>query len=156
MKKIDYKLYEKPSDFIRFKVGENRVVIVSAGGMSKKHGMKTATSYIPMGDCTETPDCPQCLKGNEAKLKWSWIVFIPTTRSVRVMDVGPSIGNAICLQAQERGIDPLFHEVLIHREGNGISTKYETSIGQAVKLSEDDLKFITPAKTFLVKKYFGG
>lgn len=152
--KIDYQKYEKPSDFVRFPVGQTRLVIVSNGGMVKKHGMKTAKSYVPLGDCTETPDCKFCLQGNEPKQKWIWIVFNPKDRQVKVLDVGPMIGDAICKQAQEKGVDPNGYEVVIDRTGTMRSTQYTTTIGSKFALTDKDLAFIKPAKKFLVKKYF--
>lgn len=154
MKRIDYKTYTKPSDFVRFLAGETKLVIVSGGGMVKKHGMKTAKGYIPLGDCTETPECEFCLKGNEPKLKWVWIVFNQKDRQVKVLDVGPMIGDAICKEAQEKGIDPNGYEVIINRSGTGRSTSYITNLGVKVTLTPTDLAFIEPAKKFLVKKYF--
>ncbi len=154
MHKIDYKTYTKPSDFVRFLDGETKLVIVSGGGMVKKHGMKTAHGYVPMGDCTETPECPQCLKGNEPKQKWIWIVFNQKDRQVRVLDVGPMIGDAICKQAQEKGIDPNGYEVIINRSGTGRTTQYITNLSAKITLTSADTAFIEPAKRFLIKKYF--
>lgn len=154
MHKIDYKTYTKPSDFVRFLAGETKLVIVSGGGMVKKHGMKTAKGYIPLGDCTERPDCEFCLKGNEPKLKWIWIVFNQKDRQVKILDVGPMIGDAICKQAQEKGIDPNGYEIIINRVGTGRTTQYTTNIGAKIDLNPADLAFIEPAKNFLIKKYF--
>jgi len=154
MHKIDYKTYTKPSDFVRFLEGETRLVIVSGGGMVKKHGMKTAKGYVPLGDCTETPDCKFCLQGNEPKLKWIWIAFLPKERQVKVLDVGPMIGDAICKEAREKGIDPNGYEVIINRTGTGRNTQYVTNLGAKVTPTPADLAFIEPSKKFLIKKYF--
>lgn len=152
--KIDYKTYEKPSDFIKFKIGENKIIILSNGGMVKKHGMMTGRGYVPMGDCTETLDCPQCLKGNEPKQKWIWIAYLPLTRQVKVLDVGPQIGNSICEQVQKMQIDPIGYEIIINRIGLGRDSQYTTVLGSKVQLTEKDKLFIEPTKKFLVKKYF--
>ena len=153
--KINYSTYKTPTDFVKFEQGANKVIIVSGGGMSKKHGMKTARSYVPMGDCTEQPDCPQCLKGNEAKLKWMWIAFMPKERQVRILDVGKTIGDSICKIAQEKELEDLTgYEFIINRVGIGMNTKYEVSFSAKVNLSDTDSSFIEPFKKFLVKKYF--
>lgn len=153
MKRIDYQNYKKPTDFIRFLPGVTKLVIVSNGYLQKKHGMKTANGYIPLPDCTETPDCPQCLKGNEPKQKWTWIVFVPSERKVGILDAGAMIGDSICKQAQKSG-DPLMKEVTINKEGEGLRTKYTAVVGAIVKLNPTDEAFIEPAKSFLVSKYF--
>lgn len=153
--KINYASYKTPSDFVKFGQGDNKVIIVSGGGMTKKHGMKTARGYIPMGDCTEQPDCPQCLKGNEPKTKWVWIAYLPTEHQVKLLDVGKTIGDSICKIAQEKKLEDLTgYEFNIVREGTMLNTKYEVLFISKATLSDDETKFIAPFKTFLVKKYF--
>ena len=117
MKKIDYKTYQKPSDFAHFNAGETVVRIVSSGGLVKKHGMRTTRGYVPMGDCTETPDCKQCLAGNEPKLKWIWICFVRATKEVKILEVGPMLGDKICKLAQTRKQDPQEFDLVIKRTG---------------------------------------
>ena len=39
MKKIDLKTYTKPTDFVKFPIGETKVILVSEGGMVKKRGI---------------------------------------------------------------------------------------------------------------------
>jgi hypothetical protein len=149
IKKIDLSTYTKPSDFVKFPIGETKIILLSEGGMVKKHGMKTATSYIPMGDCTELPDCPQCLKGNEPKQKWMWIAYID--KQVKVLDVGPMIGDGICQSLQENGLKESNNACFtIKREGLQRSTKYEVKYtGQNL-----DKLNIEASKKLLVKKYF--
>lgn len=149
MKKIDLKTYTKPSDFVKFQVGETKVILVSEGGIFKKHGMKTATSYIPLGTCTEKPDCEFCLKGNEPKTKWMWVAYV--NNEVKVLDVGPMIGDGICQSAQEHGLSEFNNAMFsIVRVGTQRNTKYEVKyIGQnTAKLDTEN------AKKLLVKKYF--
>ena len=155
MHKINYASYKTPSDFVRFEQGDNKVIIISGGGMVKKHGMMTARGYVPMGDCTEKPDCPQCLKGNEAKLKWIWIAYLPTDKQVRVLDVGKSIGDAICKIAQEKGLEDLTgYQFNIIRTGINKETKYQVVFVSKVNLSDEEVAFIEPYKKFLINKYF--
>lgn len=149
IKKIDLNTYTKPSDFVKFPIGDTKVVLLSEGGMVKKHGMKTATSYIPMGDCTEQPDCPQCLKGNEPKLKWMWIAYVDN--QVKVLDVGPMVGDGICKQLQEKGLKESTNACFtINRVGVQRSTKYTVKYtGQNTSKLETEA-----SKKLLVKKYF--
>jgi len=154
MHKIDYTNYKKPTDFTHFEQGDTILRIISSGGMVKKHGMKTASGYIPLGDCTETPDCEQCLKGNEPKLKWIWIAYIRKTKEVKILDVGAMIGDAICKMAQEHKKDPQEFDVVINRAGLGLRTKYKVSYLEGTKLTEDEIKQTTHPKQFLIKKYF--
>lgn len=154
MKKIDYSSYKKPSDYISFLEGDTKFVIVSNGYFIKRHGMKTANGYIPMPDCTELPTCPQCLKGNEPKQKWTWIVYSKIDQRVYILDAGPMIGNQICEMAQKGGYDPINREVTINKVGEKLRTKYFVKSMTPINLTADEQNFIKPAKDFLVKKYF--
>lgn len=149
IKKIDLSTYTKPSDFVRFPVGITKVILLSDGGMIKKHGMKTAKGYVPLSNCTETSDCEWCLKGNEAKQKWMWIAYVDN--QVKVLDVGPMIGDGICKELQEKGVKDFINSCFtIKRDGFGRNTKYEVSYtGQNTTKIESD-----SAKKLLVKKYF--
>lgn len=154
--KINYSSYKTPSDFMKFEQGINKIIIVSNGGMVKKHGMKTARGYVNLGDCTETPTCEFCLKGNEAKLKWMWIIYLAKDRQVRLLDVGKMIGDAICKVAQTKGLEDLTgYEFTINKNGAGLRTEYQVSPEiTKIQLSDADMAFIEPSKKFLVKKYF--
>lgn len=154
MKKIDYSSYQKPSDFVRFPQGDTTIRILSSGGLVKKHGMKTANGFIPLGDCTEQPDCPQCLKGNEPKQKWVWICLVRKTNEVKILDVGPQIGDAICKIGQQREQDPQEYDLVIHRVGENRETKYTVKPGEVKPITEAETKMVSPMKQFLIKKYF--
>lgn len=149
MKKIDLKTYTKPTDFVRFPEGDTKVILVSEGGIFKKHGMKTATSYVPLGTCTEKPDCEWCLKGNEPKIKWMWVAYVGG--EVKVLDVGPMVGDGICTQAQENNLTEFTGSIfLISKKGTQRNTKYTVRyVGQnSEKLDTEN------AKKLMVKKYF--
>jgi len=154
MKKIEYKTYKKPTDFARFEQGNTTIHIVSSGGLVKKHGMRTGRGYIPMGDCTETPDCKQCLQGNVPKQKWMWIAYIKDTKEVKILDVGAMLGDAICKIAQEKNKDPQEFDIIVSKVGEGLRTKYTAEIGEIKSLTEQEIVQIKNAKQFLIKKYF--
>lgn len=154
MKKIDYMTYQKPSDFTRFAEGESVVRIISNGVLTKKHGMKTATGYIPLPDCTEKADCEQCLKGNEPKQKWTWICLVRKTGDVKILDVGAMVGDAICKIAQARKQDPQEYDLIITKTGQGLRTKYVVKAGPVSPLTAEEQKATSAMKQFLIKKYF--
>jgi len=156
MKKIDYNTYTKPTDFARFPLGDSVIRILSSGGMVKKHGMRTGTGYVPLGDCTEEADCEYCLKGNEPKQKWTWICLMRATKEVKILDVGPMLGDAICQIAQARKQDPQEFDLIINKAGSGLKTKYTVRPGEIKPLTEQEQKEIKAMKLFLIKKYFGG
>lgn len=154
MKKIDYTTYEKPSDFLRFKPGDTAIRIVSSGGMAKKHGLRTAAGYVPLGDCTERPDCKHCLQGNAPKTKWMWLAVNRTDNQVKLLDVGPMLGDAICKLAQERKQDPQEFDLIVNKVGEKLRTKYTVKVGEVKPLTPEELAGMKAAKAFLIKKYF--
>lgn len=152
MKAINYQNYIKPSDFLVFPEGESKIRIVSNGGIGKKHGMKTATGFIPLGECTETESCEFCMKGNEPKMKWMWIVYSYSQDDVKLLDTGPMVGDAICKIAQKRNQDPQEYDLIIKRVGQGRSSKYSVSMGDIKAFTVTSL--IKSKKQFLINKYF--
>lgn len=153
MRKIDYKLYTKPTDFLRFQDGETQIRIISSGGLVKKHGLRTSIGFVPLGECTETPECKHCLSGNEAKQKWIWIAYVRTTKEVKILDVGPMIGDTICKIAKEKG-DPQEYDLMITKKGIGLKIKYEVKALDPTPFTENEIKATLAGKKFLIKKYF--
>ncbi len=153
MKKIDYTTYKKPTDFAHFEQGDTTIRIISSGGMVKKHGMRSAGRFVPLGDCTETADCKQCLQGNEPKQKWIWIAYIRPTKEVKILDVGPMLGDAICKLAQERNKDPQDFDIVVNKVGDGLKSKYTARAVDGVAMTEDEIANTKHQKQFLIKKY---
>jgi hypothetical protein len=153
MKKIDYQHYEKPSDFAKFPEGNTVIRIVSSGVLTKKHGSRMGGRFVPLGECTETADCPFCKQGSEPKLKWSWIVYLPATKQLKVLEVGPQVGDQICVIAKQHG-DPQEYNLKVFKKGTGQSSQYAVTKGEPLKLLADEEEFIKQSKPFLIKKYF--
>lgn len=153
MKKIDYNTYQKPSDYVKFPQGDTTIRIISSGGLVKKHGLRMGGKYVPLGDCTETPECEQCLKGNEPKLKWVWIVYLREAKQVKILDCGSMLGDAICQLAKEKKLDPQEFDIIVTKTGTNLKTKYFAKIGKISKLTEDEQKPMKNMKLFLIKKY---
>lgn len=155
MQKINYAEYQKPSDYMKFEQGDNRIRIISEGFMGLQHGLRTARGWVNLGECTGK-DCEHCLKGNVPKRFWKWIVADRSIEEVRLLDAGIMIGDQICNIA--KGLQgQLKRDLIVNRVGNDRQTKY------TVKLAPDD-KPITPenierwkaAKTYIQVKYLGG
>lgn len=153
MRKIDYKTYKKPTDFAKFDQGDTTIRIISSGGMVKKHGLRMGGKYVPLGDCNETPDCEQCIKGNEAKLKWIWLVYMRATKEVKLLDVGAMLGDAICQLAQQRNQDPQEFDIVVNKRGEKLKSQYTARAIDGEALTEEELKKTKHVKQFLIKKY---
>lgn len=154
MKKIDYKSYQRPSDFAKFPQGQSTIRIVSSGGIAKKHGMRTATGYVPLGNCTEDANCKFCLQDNEPKIKWMWLCIFRPDNQVKLLDCGPMIGDAICKIAQNLNKDPQEYDLVITKAGEGLRTKYNVKLGKETPLTAEEIEKMKAAKVLLIKKYF--
>lgn len=153
MKKIDYTTYQKPTDFLKFQVGDNKIRIISDGLLARFHGSRMGGRYVPLGLCTETGDCPHCQGGNEPKRVWRWVAYDYANKEVKLLDAGPMIGDQICVIAGELKMDPTECDLIINKVGVGLKTKYVvTAVNIGTKGSE--FERFKPMKNFLVKKYF--
>lgn len=154
MKKIEYKNYKKPSDFIKFEQGDNKIRIISDGLLARFHGTRMRGAYVPLGLCTEDGNCQHCKGGNEPKRVWRWIALDYANKEVKLLDAGPMIGNQICDLAALSG-DPQEYDLLINRQGQKLTTKYEVKKApESLVLKPEAIERMRPMKTFLIKKYF--
>jgi len=136
MKTIDYTTYRKPSDYQSFKQGDTTIRIISEGYIGLQHGMRTSVRWVNLGLCTELDTCEHCLKGNEPKRFWKWIVVDRATSEVKLRDAGVMLGDQICQIIQKNNGDTKY-DIIVHREGEKLKTKY------TARKSEKDLP-ITP------------
>ena len=154
MEKIDYLNYKRPSDFLKFEPGKTTIRIVSSGGLSKKHGMKTARGYIPMGECTGS-GCEQCQKGSEPKLKFTWVCLDRTNSKVGILESGPQLGNQICELAKSLQKDPREFDLVVLRSGTGKDSSYKvTKAVQNSELTPEESAKVAAEKPYLIRKYF--
>jgi len=158
MEKIDYKTYKKPTDFISFEQGDNRIRILSNGGMYLRHSMKTARGFIPLGEC-QGEGCEHCnnpkLKDPTPKKVWVWIALNRDTGVVGVLETGVTIGDAICEMAKELSQDPQEYDIIINRQGSKLSTKYKvTKAAESEDLTEKEEKRVKANRQYLISKHF--
>ena len=153
MKKIDYETYVKPSAFYRIKTGENRLRIVSSGILCYEHGLATGKGYIPMGICTEDSRCEQCAKGNEPKLRYKWLVYDFSVKQVKVLAVGPKIGDEICMigKAEAR----MSFEILINRKGIGRQSRYDVSSVKSTPIDAQSAQLTKSKHEYMTRRFLG-
>lgn len=151
--KILYSEYEKPTDYLRFTDEQTKIHIVSSGAFVKKHSLRSASGFVPLGICDETAQCKHCLSGNEPKLKYTWVVYLPEKKYVKILETGNMIGDQICKIAKSKNIDPQEYEFTIIKKGSGLGTKYKVTLDQKKELTKEEVDFIAPTKRFLINKY---
>lgn len=154
MRKINYQTYTKPSHFVKFKQGDTRVIIVSEGVMTWEHGLISGGKFIPLGPCTETIDCEQCKKGNDPKLRYKWIVYLPEIDEVRVLSVGSQIGDEVCVIGKQISQESKSFEVIVTRKGEGLKTRYKViRVEERSPIDQQTAVFIKQSRDYLFKKY---
>lgn len=152
MKKIDYSNYQKPSDFVKLQVGDNRIRIVSDGITCYEHGMVSGSRYVPLGICSQTAACEQCQKGNQPKLRYKWIVYLPEIGETRLLSVGPQIGDEICCLATKG--DPRAYDIIINRNGVGKQSRYKVSKAKdSQPIEKEIIRKITQTRDYLVMRH---
>lgn len=152
MRTIDYQTYQRPTHFLKLEQGDNRVRIVSKGVICYEHGLVLSNGkYIPMGVCTEDSKCPQCKKGNVAKLRYKWVVYSPKTGDMKVLAVGIQVGDEICVIGKQD--ERLSFEVIIHRTGIGKKTQYKVKRVPPTKVDEETAVIIKENSDYLFSKY---
>lgn len=161
MRKINYKTYTKPSHFVKFDQGDTRVLIISDGVLIWEHGIMSGGKFVPLGSCTETIDCEQCKKGNNPKLRYKWIVYLPEIDEVRVLSVGSQIGDEVCVigkliskENEKSGKENKSFEVIVTRKGEGLKTRYRVRRAEERSLIDQQTAvFIKQSRDYLFKKY---
>lgn len=155
MQKINYAEYQKPSDYMKFDQGDNRIRIISEGFMGLQHGLRTARGWVNLGECTGK-DCEHCLKSNVPKRFWKWIVVDRLNEEVRLLDAGIMIGDQICNIAKKLEGQITKHDLIVNRIGNDRQTKYTVrQAPESQPISQDNIERWKAAKTYIQVKYLG-
>lgn len=149
-KKINYQKYEKPSEFLRLRQGDNIIRILSDGFIVKKHEFRTNGKFVS-AEC-QGQGCTMCASGNDYKNKFGWIVLDREMREVKYMQVGITVGDAIAKIGRNQDLTKI--DVIITRKGTGKSTSYQVSAKQDSKeLVDSEKKIVREAYPYLTRKY---
>lgn len=156
MQRINYSTYQKPSDYMKFEQGDNRIRVISEGYMGLQHGLRTSRGWVNLGECTGK-GCENCGKGNVPKRYWKWIVANRKLDQAKLLDAGIMIGDAICEIAKKldaAGEKLTAHDIIVNRVGTERSTKY--AIRQAPDdqpITREQLEKWTTEKVYIQTKY---
>ncbi len=151
-KKIDYKTYKAPSDFISFSEGETVIRILSDGYLVKKHEYRTGTVFRSMR-CKEKKDCELCIKGYEPKNKWIWIVLDRTNKRCGILETGKMLGNQISFIGKKLG-NPQEYDIIIRANGKNLERNYVTSKKPtSEELKPEEKEVISKSLSYLFNKY---
>ena len=155
MKRINYEDYKRQSDYLTFGQGDNVVRLVSDGFYGIVYKMKTKNALIKW---TNWEDIPEQYRDNvEGAERWTWVAINRSTGQVGVMEVGATIGDELILKIQEKKLDPLRTDFLIHRKGEGFKTEYTIAVAPETKpFTDKEKQLIQSRRIYLLKKYIDG
>lgn len=151
MRKIEYRTYKRPSNFVKLEQGDNRVKVVSEGYIGFEHVTVIDKKFIPLGPCTQSSKCEFCKKKNEPRLRYKWVVYLPETQEIKILAVGVEIGDEICQIASL--LNKITFEVIINKVGSGKQSKYSVKKVESTEVDASTLVLIKQGSDYLKMRY---
>jgi len=145
-----------PSNFMKLKVGENRIRIASQTFHFKKHGFKSEGKYS--SKICQGEGCPYCLQGNEPKNRYAWTVIDREDGQVKILEVGWQIYGQLLAYAKDEDYGELTgYDIKIKRTGEGLETEYSVVASpKKSEITDEEKQAIIDAKIDLEKVFSAG
>jgi hypothetical protein len=160
MEKINYKVYKKPTDFLKLAQGDNVIRIVSDGFIATVYGMRTGDRWVRFGESIpdktlQTAKEKGYTDSIKAARRWVWIGLNRASGHIGILEVGPTVGDTICQIAQEKECDPKDIDLLVKKDGEGFNTKYQiSSMKESKPIPKTLADKIESEKRYLLNKYY--
>lgn len=123
LSKIEGK-FEKPSKYIRFKVGDNRIRILSEPYQYYVVGKKTARGFVRVV-LEDGVEVPEFLRDVEPKLTFGFVIFDHTTEHFKVLECGPMLGvQLVELVRQKWPEEYKALDIIVNAVGEQLNRKY--------------------------------
>lgn len=121
--KINLDNYVKPSKFLKWQPGDNRVRVLTDGYIYRVVGKKTARGFVRaiVGD----GEIPEFLKDAEPKLTYGFVVYSFDTGHFHVVETGPTLGDMLVKLLQQMP-DKQYQtkDIIVHKTGEKLETTY--------------------------------
>lgn len=153
MKEVNPDTFEKTSDFLDKKVGQNYFRFLTNPFSGNFHEMNTATGFKSI-EC-KGANCDMCAKSKYAPIKkYTWIAIDRVNKKVGILKLSKGLAEKIIL-AQKAIEDGRNKDIEITRMGTKKEdTKYTFKILDIDKpLSVEENQIIADSKPLLMKKY---
>ena len=147
--KINYETYEKPSDFMTFKQGDNAIRIVSDGFITRKHQFRTGGRFVSM-DCVGS-NCDQCKAGVDTKIRYVWIILDKDANKVKVLECGRTLGHDITILGKREDIRTF--DLIVTRRGADKTTTYKVKRGEGGILPPEEKQLVMEYLPKLQEQY---
>lgn len=153
--KIDLDKYEKPSKFIKWKQGDNRIRVLSEPYMYQVVGKRTAKGFVRqiLEDGVEVPDF---LKDATPKLTYGFIVFNHEDAHFHIIETGIMLGDQLTKLIQEKYPEEYkAFDIIVNVKGENLKREYTCKYAKdAVQLPKGVSK--DSAGYRFIRSYFEG
>lgn len=122
--KINLATYVKPSKFLKWQQGENRVRILTEGVIYNVLGKKTAKGFVRaiVGD----GNIPEFLKDADPKLTYGFVAYSHDTGHFHVLETGPRLGDMLVKLLQQKPDEEYkTTDIIVTKRGEKLETVYE-------------------------------
>lgn len=125
--KVDLSKYEKPSKFIKWKQGDNRIRVLTEPYMYQVVGKRTANGFVRqiLEDGVEIRDF---LKDVPPKLTYGFVVFNHETEHFHVIETGIMLGDSLTKLVQEKYPEEYkAFDIIVNVKGEKLKREYTVS-----------------------------
>lgn len=120
--KIDLEKYVKPSKFLKFEQGDNRIRVLGEPYLYQVVGKRTANGFV-RHILEEGVEIPKFLDDATPKTTWGFVIYSHDTGHYHVIESGPMLGDALTMLLKEK-IDFKAHDIIVNKTGEMLKTKY--------------------------------
>lgn len=122
--RIDLSKYEKPSRFIKWKQGDNRVRVVTEPYMYQVVGKRTANGFVRQV-LEDGVEVAEFLKDATPKLTYGFVVFSFETEHFQVIETGVMLGHALTELVKSKYPEEYkTQDIIIKVSGEKLKRKY--------------------------------
>lgn len=144
--KIDLTKYEKPSKFIAWSQGDNRIRVLTEPYMYQVVGKRTANGYVRhvLEDGIEVPEF---LKDVAPKLTYGFVVFDHDDGHFHIIETGPMLGHSLTELVKSKYPEEYkAFDIIVNVTGEKLKRQYKCSYAKDTKplpqgVSKDSAEF---------------
>lgn len=124
--------FEKPTKFIKFHAGDNRIRILSEPYQYYVLGKRTANGYI-QHVVEDGVEVPEFFQGVEPKLVFGFVVFSHESGHFHVLETGSMLGVPLVELIRQHWPDEYKAlDIIVNKKGEKLKTVYEASYAKDV------------------------
>lgn len=150
--KINLDSYVKPSKYLKWQQGDNRIRVLTDGCIYRVVGKKTARGYVRhiIGD----GEVPKFLNDVEPKLTYGFVVYSFDTGHFHVVETGPTLGDMLVKLLQEKPEKQYqTTDIIVHKTGEKLETTYEVHYAEDTQKLPDGVNKDNPELQIMMRNF---